>query len=66
MRKNKVKLAADKILKDWVGPSGKYWGDELKREVDPEEAKLCGSDCEAIDELNDHPPKYIRPKDITW
>ena len=63
-----VKIA-EEILEDWAGPSGQCWCPELNKNVDPEknckECVLC-TECQSIDELWDHPPKYVRPRDITW
>lgn len=66
MNKQIIIKIANEIIGDWAGPSGKCWCDELQREVDLDDAAGCGAECEPIDELNDHPPKYLRPKDISW
>jgi len=63
MHKN-VKKIANEIIKSWDGPSGECWCDELKEFVDPQETDCV--ECEPIDQSNDHPPKYLRPKDISW
>jgi hypothetical protein len=60
-----VKKVCKDILDYWTGPLGLCWCDEKKQYVKPDSCKEC-PECEAIDDTDIHPPKYIRPKDITW
>lgn len=50
---------------EWSGPTGQYWCKEKDKFIDPNSCKDC-TQCEAIDEVDHHPSKYLRPTDISW
>ena len=50
---------------DWEGPSGMYWCNDKKKYVNPNKCNDC-PECEAIYQVDIHPPRYLRPTDMSW
>jgi hypothetical protein len=50
---------------EWDGPSGEVWCKEKKKNVDPNNCPDC-PDCEAVSQVDEHPPRLLRPTEMSW
>lgn len=53
------------VVPIWDGPSGQYWCKQKNKLVNPNKCDDC-PECEAISQLDIHPPRYLHPTEMSW